>query len=66
MLSAKIQMIIVFLILFAIMGWILWKLLSKKGHSFEGKCAGCTLAEKCTKKEDVASVRGVGEECEKK
>lgn len=47
--STGTQYLIVFLILSAIIGWIVYKLLFKKQMGVGGGCCGCSLAEKCSK-----------------
>lgn len=44
-----IQYIVVFVILFAIVAWIIYRLFSKKGGKVTGGCCGCALSEKCSK-----------------
>lgn len=66
MLSPKIQLIIVIIILAAVIGWILWRLLRKKDDAFSGNCAGCALAERCSKSPAEKKARIQDKDCGKK
>lgn len=48
--SIKIQYIFVFIILAAILAWIIYSLVTKKYNNVSS-CAGCALADSCKKKE---------------
>lgn len=46
--SATVQYIIIFVILAAVIAWIIYKLV-KKDKGTQGGCCGCDLAETCNK-----------------
>lgn len=60
--SAKTQYIIVFIILAAIVIWLVYSLVRKRPGA-DVRCAGCSLAETCKKKKMIDTTEQKPESC---